>query len=182
MSVFIALAVLGLAVAAGILLPRLLGRHVDAAAAAEVATADNIAAGREQMRILRSRAAAGEISGDEYEEYSREIEEQLARDLEQARAISTGQVKADDSGSRDWSGAAIVVTTLVLVPTIMYLIVGSPQLIDEERSTPAVAGAAPGMDEIEQRLRRMLAENPDESVEVLRLMGVNWHCADPIFP
>ena len=163
MSVFIALAVLGVAVAAGILLPRLLGRHVDAAAAAEVATADNIAAGREQMRILRSRAAAGEISGDEYEEYSREIEEQLARDLEQARAISTGQVKADDSGSRDWSGAAIVVTTLVLVPTIMYLIVGSPQLIDEDRSTPAVAGAAPGMDEIEQRLRRMLAENPDES-------------------
>ena len=163
-AAFIMIAALGVVVAAGLLLPYLLGRQTDAAAAAEVATSDNIAAGRERMRILRSRAAAGEISGDEYEEYIREIEEQLARDLEQARAISAGESKPVESGKRDWSGAAIVLATLALVPGGMYLFVGSPQLLAvQSPADAAVDGEVPDMVEIENRLRTMIAQEPEEA-------------------
>ena len=161
---FITLAALGVLAAAGLLLPRLLGRQTDAAAAAEVATADNIAAGRERMRILRTRAAAGEISVDEYEEYTREIEEQLARDLEQARALSEGEAEPAEAGRRDWRGAAIVLVALVAVPAVMYPIVGSPQLLAAPQAPAAAAGQPPpGMAEIENRLRTMIAENPEEA-------------------
>ena len=165
MVAFVAAAALAVAVTAGLLLPHLLGRRVDAAAAAEVATADNIAAGRERMRILRSRAAAGEISADEYEEYTREIEEQLARDLEQARRISdTDEVPAEPK-ARDWPGAAIVLAVLLLVPAILYPFVGSPSLLPVRQlaASEASPGAVPDMDQIEQRLRSMIAQNPEEA-------------------
>ncbi len=124
----------------------------------------NVAIARERMEELESEHAKGVLSQEEFDQAEEEVEQLLLLDLETPESASA----AETSDFRHGPVTLVLLgIALPLVTLVLYLLLGSPQMLDSSAS-PATASSA-GHDSMPQtveemisRLKERLAQNPEE--------------------
>lgn len=118
----------------------------------------NVQLYRDRLAELEREGAAGALTGQELEAARAELQ----RDL----LLTTGEEEAPAAAPADGGRWAIpvVALTMPLLAAVFYLALGSPALVD---AGPRVAGAAgqggmPDVNAMVEKLRKRLAENPND--------------------
>ncbi len=122
----------------------------------------NVDIAREHLAALDIARQQGELSQEEYLKSRQELEQSLLLDLEMG---AEKEVEVDSSQSGRLA-LWVLVVVVPLLTILIYLYVGSPELVGVagggDVGAPGHAGAPKSMDEMIVALRDRLKENPDD--------------------